>query len=96
VATPLTNDEKLDKNYILGKLLEILEDDLVSSRDKLQAIKLAGEYRKLFGERRVGIDIRSIITQLSSNELKGLTNGEPKRLEGLTVDIVPESSDRLD
>jgi hypothetical protein len=84
-----TNEEVLDKEFILGKLIEILEDPEVSAKDKLKAIELSGEYRKMFKEQRLQIDLRSIIAGLNARDLKELKSHGPT-IEGLTYNVIPE------
>jgi len=71
----------ISKEYILGKLEEILEDPDIKTRDKLSAIKMCGEYLKMFEQsRKVQIDIRGLIAQMSDVELRSLNHVVPKHI----------------
>ena len=72
-------EDIITKAYVLKKLREIMDDEEVKTKDKLSALKMAGDYLKMFGT-KIDIDIRALIAQLSNAELKGLKNAE--RIKG--------------
>jgi len=70
----------LTVDFIKQMLEDIIEDDNVSVRDKLRAIKLAGEHLKMFDSGKKSFqDIRALFVQLNDTQLKGLVNGPSKR-----------------
>lgn len=78
----------INVEYILGKLHAILEDEDVKTSDKLKAIRMCGEYLKMFEEnKRVQIDIRGIIGQLTDSQLSKMLggNGEKRYIDAEIV-----------
>lgn len=69
----------MNKQYVLEKLKEILDDPNIKTGDRLKAIKLAGDYLKMFNS-KVEVDSRILVANLTNKELQGLTNA--RRLEG--------------
>ncbi len=75
--------EVIDKEYVLSKLQEIVEDPDIKAREKLTALKMCGEYLKMFEQsKKVQIDIRGLIAQMSDGELRSFTHGS-KQLDGV-------------
>jgi hypothetical protein len=82
----------IDKDYILKKLEDILEDPDIKTRDKLAAIKMCGEYLKMFEQsKKVQIDIRGLIAQMSDGELRSFNHvRNPKLVSGSSTTLQPE------
>jgi hypothetical protein len=63
--------QELTKEYVLERLQEIIDDDEVKTKDKLAALKMAGDYLKMFGS-KIEFDIRALVAQLMLDELPKL------------------------
>lgn len=73
------------KEYILTALQEIIDDPEIKVADRLKAIKMVGEHLKMF-TKEVKIDFRALLAQVSSNQLRGLSN-ERRIGSGYTTEV---------
>ena len=66
----------LTQEYVRQELRNIIDNEEVSTRDKLNALKMAGEHLKMFeSNKRSILDVRMLFAQLNKAQLEGLTNG---------------------
>jgi hypothetical protein len=73
---------EMDVNFVLKELRNIIEDPEVKTKDRLEAIKMCGQFLKMFDRQsKVQVDIRGLIAQMSNQDLKRLTDNGIKNIE---------------
>ena len=85
--------EIITKNYILEKLKEIMDNPELSVKDRLAALKMAGDYLRMFDHKIVDYNIRGLIAQLSSKDLEGMRN--VRQLKSIEVEVMDGDSSTL-
>jgi hypothetical protein len=65
---------EITKEYLLEKLEEIISSNEVSIKDKLAAIKMAGEHLEMFGGKKNEINIKHFLMQLSTKQLENISD----------------------
>lgn len=64
--------------YVLRRLKRICESDEVAVKDQLAALKMVGDHLKMFEkENKVTIDVRRIVAQMTTADLKRITANDP-------------------
>ena len=78
--------DEITVDYVLRKFKEILDDDSVKWETKVKALELLGKYLNMFvDQKKVNIDIRSLVTGASLDDLcalAGEVKGEESRKLG--------------
>lgn len=66
---------KVTVDYILAKFVELMDSD-ASWQVKVKGLELMGKYLGMFvDQKKVNIDIKSLVTRLSDNDLSLLAGG---------------------
>jgi hypothetical protein len=67
--------QKVTTDYVLSKFVEIMDSD-ASWAIKVKALELMGKYLNMFvDQKKVNIDIKSIVARLSDSDLNMLAGG---------------------
>ena len=70
----LKTADSLTPEYVKAKLMEIMEDPDIKTKDKLLALRMAGEHLKMF-QKTVNISITDLVRKIPTADLKRLQDG---------------------
>jgi hypothetical protein len=82
---------EVNEQYIMAKLKEIIDDDSISTKDKLAALRMAGIQLGMF-VKQVNVDVRKLVAQLSMDQLEGIRgNVNQRQLEAAPETVTVEA-----